>query len=151
MEYIVVMEIYCNDKILNSVVDAGTKGVLYLLRKDPTRTKSTKKTQKTQNMKKAQKSDFLHLRCFHVHKKYIKHKTSYKRLLPVRCFYAHKNAVFFIFIRLCAFCAFYVKQATFFVLDVFYAHLKLFLFLFAYVRFVLFVLFARVGSFGKKS
>ena len=72
---------------------------------------------------------------------------SNKCLLPLRCFYAHKNDVFCAFICLCAFCAFYVKQATFFLLDVFYAHLKLFLFLFAYVRLVLFV---RVGSFRKK-
>ena len=46
---------------------------------------------------------------------------------------------------MCVLC-FYAKQATFFPLDVFYAHLKLSLFLFAYVRFVL---FARVGSFPK--
>ena len=38
-------------------------------------------------------------------------------LLPLRRFYAHKNAIFFI--RLCALCAFYAKQATFFFLDVF--------------------------------
>ena len=35
-------------------------------------------------------------------------------------FYTYKNAVFFI--RLCAFCTFYVKQTTFFLFDVFYAY-----------------------------
>ena len=55
---------------------------------------------------------------------------------------AFKNV--FVFICLCALCVFCAKQTTFFLLDVFYARLKLSLFLFAYVRFVLFVL---VGSF----
>ena len=65
-----------------------------------------------------------------------------KVLLPLRCSsYAHKNVVFFI--CLCAFCAFY----AFLPLKCFYARLRLFLFLFAYVRFLLFVL---VGSFRER-
>ena len=55
----------------------------------------------------------------------------------------HKNAAFFIFIRLCTFVLSYAQQATFFFLDIFYAHFKLSLFLFVFVRFV------RVGSFCK--
>ena len=100
---------------MSSIVDDGTRGVLNLLRKDPTRTKSTKSMKST----KCIKNDFFHLRCYFAHKKHKKHKTSNKRLLPLRCFYAHKNAVFFIFIGLCAFCAFYPKQAIFFLLVVF--------------------------------
>ena len=42
--------------------------------------------------------------------KSIKSTKSTKRqtsdFLPLRCFYAHKNAVFFVFVRLYAFCAF---------------------------------------------
>ena len=130
------MEIYCNDQMLSRIVNDGIREFDTFLRKDLTRTKSKKST----------KSNFLHLRCFYAHKKHNKHKTSNKGLLPLRCFHAHKNAVFFIFICLCAFCAFCTKQATFFLLDVFYAHLKLFLFLLAYVRFALSV---HVGSFRK--
>ena len=131
-----VMEIYGNDEILNKIVNDGIREFDTFLRVDLTRTKSKKST----------KSNFLHLRCFYAHKKHKKHKTSNKRLLPLRWFYTHKNTVFFIFIRLCAFCAFCNKQRTFFLLDVFYAHLKVFLFLFVYVPFALFV---RVGSFRK--
>ena len=61
-------------------------------------------------------------------------------------FYVHKNAVFVIFICLCAFCAFYAKQTTFFLLDVF-IRIKMLSFLFAYVRFVPFVC---VESFRKR-
>ena len=57
-------------------------------------------------------------------------------------FYAYKNAVFFI--CLCAFCTFYAKQTTFFLLDVF-IRIKMLSFLFAYV------LFVRVRSFHKKN
>ena len=89
------------------------------------------------------KSDFFHLRRFYAHKKHKKHKTS--SASSSQTFYAHKNAVSFI--CLCMLCAFCAKETTFFLVDVFYARLKLSLFLFAYVHFVLFAL---VGSFHKR-
>ena len=83
--------------------------------------KSTKNIKST----KHQTSNFLSLRCFHVHenaaffvshtKKHKKHKKHEKHknhkdankrtsdFPQLRCFYAHKNAVFFIFVRLYAF------------------------------------------------
>ena len=118
------MKMYCNDEILSSIVNDGMKEFYAFLKEDLTRTKNTKST----------KGDFLHLRCSYAHKK---HKTLNKQLLLLRRFYVHKNAVFFIFIRV--FCAFCGKQTLVLLLDVFYAHLKLSLILFAYVRFVLFV------------
>ena len=107
---------------------------------------SCEKISHAQKVKKAQKATFFILDVFIRTKSTKSHKTSNKGLLPLRWFYTYKNTVFFIFICLCAFCAFCTKQATFFLLDVFYAHLKLFLFLLAYVRFALSV---HVGSFRK--
>ena len=58
-------------------------------------TKSIKSIKSTKSIKK--------------HKKHKKHKDANKRIsdfLPLRCFYAYKNAAFFVFSRLYAFCAF---------------------------------------------
>ena len=63
-------------------------------------------------------------------------------------FYAHKNAVFFVFVRLYAFCAFCAKEAIFFLSDVFYAHKNAVFFVF--VHLYAFVLFVCVKSSRKK-
>ena len=59
-----MIEMYYNDS--SSIVNNGIEEVLYLLKKDPTSTKSTK-------------CDSLH-RCFYPHKKHKTHKALNKRL-----------------------------------------------------------------------
>ena len=96
----------------SSIVNDGIREIYTFLREDPTRTKSTKST----------KSDFLYLRCFYAdkkHKKHKKYKTSNKRLLPLRRFLCAQKCSLFYFYSLIAFRAFYPKQVTFFLLDVF--------------------------------
>ena len=66
-------------------------------------------------------------------------KSTRRKALVFRRFMPTKNAAFFI--CLCAFCVFY----PFLPLRRFYACLRLFLFLFAYVRFALFVLALRLS------
>ena len=75
--------------------------------------------EKIPHARKAQKVTFFILDVFMCTKstESIRHQTS--NFLPLRGFYAYKNAVFFI--CLCAFCAFYAKQVTFFLLMLFLA------------------------------
>ena len=73
--------------------------------------KTTKSIQSTKSLKsiKRKQATFLLLDVFYVHKKHKKHK-KHNDFLPLRCFYAHKNAFFFVFVRLNAFCAFCARE-----------------------------------------
>ena len=76
---------------VNEVIRA-VLNLLFFLRKDLTRTKSTK-APKAPKAQKGQKST-------------KKHKNANKRIsnfFPLRCFYAHKNTAFFVFVRLYVF------------------------------------------------
>ena len=79
------MKKYCGDGILSSIIYEGIREFYTILRKDPTRTKSTKSTQANEN-----KKDSIFMRI----------KTSKRK--KVACW---TSCAFYTFGAFCAFCA----------------------------------------------
>ena len=151
------MEIYCNDEILSNIENKGIRRVFILfLRKDPTRTKSTKNTRQTrkqisssqmflctQKEQTAQKVTCFILDAFHAYKKY---KMSNEQNSSSQMFFMRIKMLYFLFP--------YVHFVLFMLNKrlsssyMFFMCIKMLSFLFTYVLFVL--LFVRVGSFCKK-